>query len=43
MQRSSIISLCLCLREERSVMFRREWDCKQDETCLILRIVNFSF
>ena len=24
-------------------MFRREWYCKQDETCLILRIVNFLF
>ena len=21
-------------------MFRREWNCKQDETCPILRIVN---
>ena len=36
-------SCCLCLREDRTVMFRREWYCKQDETCLILRIVNFLF
>ena len=35
-------SRCLCLREERSVMFRKERYCKQDETCPILRIVNFS-
>ena len=36
-------SCCLCLREERTVTFRREWYCKQDGTCRILRIVNFSF
>ena len=36
-------SHCLCLREERTVMFRREWYCKQDETCPIFRIENFFF
>ena len=36
-------SYCLCLREERTVTLKREWNCKQDKICLILRIVNFIF
>ena len=44
-------SRCLCLREGRDVMFRREWYCmfrrgwycKRDETGPILRIENFLF